>query len=244
MSDSILTISGPAHEAIRDILGVEEARLFPFTFPPDGALAARVSAIRSHGNGPGGLLFVGRLAPHKNLAELLEAFALSRWHGASCRLVLAGDGSAVDRATLEETATRLKVDCRITGHVSQEELDELYATSQALVQPSLIEGYGLPILEARSCGLPVAASTSCPAAENIDNPALLFDPRDRTAMVRALDALYEIAKSTPSSGAATATAHDEAEALAVVRNQVLDALAATVNRPRPWSRRSLRLSRY
>ena len=63
------------------------------------------------------------------------------------------------------------------GHVSDHELVALYKAASVLIQPSLMEGFGLTALEAMMCGTPVIASTQGALPEVIANPELMFDPR-------------------------------------------------------------------
>ena len=235
-SDSILSISDNARSDIFHYLRVDSARVFPFTFPFDTELRLRVASLQQSNLQRQCLLFVGRIAPHKNLSALLEAFAASMWNQ-TATLVIAGDGSPVDREALNASAERLGVRCEITGHVSQPALDLLFATSRALVQPSLIEGFGLPILEALSCGLPVAASSACPAADGIADNQLVFDPTHTESMIHALNHLWAISaieRRLPNSDDLLDQRPRPAvqEQLDLVRTQVLDAIEQVLVHPR------------
>ena len=98
------------------------------------------------------------------------------------RLVLTGQGHG--RARLPEA-----VESR--GHVSADELLDLYRSAACLVFPSLYEGFGLPPLEAMACGCPVAASNATSLPEVCGDAAEYFDPLSTedmaAAIVRALD---------------------------------------------------------
>ena len=246
-SDSIISVSDSAKADILRYLRVDSARLFPFTFPLDTDLRERVASLRPTSSPRQSLLFVGRIAPHKNLSALLEAFAASTW-SPTATLVIAGDGSPADRQALHATAERLGVRCEITGHVSQQALDLLFATSRALVQPSQIEGFGLPILEALSCGLPVAASSACPAAVGIDDNQLVFDATRNDSITHSLNHLWSISapeRFTQKSHGSPLRIHEPAdrEQLDLVRSQVLDAIEHALLHPRrrvalPWRKQA------
>lgn len=136
------------------------------------------------------LLHVGRRAGHKNIGNLLRAFATSR-SARGLRLVFTGEP---DTATLAAAAAAgVAVDrLSFAGAVSDATLVDLYQRSTALVFPSLHEGFGLPIIEAMATGTPVITSdlTSMPEVAGEGN-ALLVDPRDPHALAAAIDRIAE-----------------------------------------------------
>jgi glycosyltransferase involved in cell wall biosynthesis len=113
------------------------------------------------------LLYPANGWPHKNHARLLEAFDLIRHERPELRLVLTGSG-------LENLPARPGVEVR--GHVPREELVRLYQSAEALVFPSLYEGFGLPPLEAMACGCPVTVSAAGALPEVCGDAARYFDP--------------------------------------------------------------------
>ena len=131
--------------------------------------------------------------PHKNHIRLLEAIALIRdRRGVDIDLVCSGSRNT-HFAEIERTVRRLGLQDRIRflGFVEPIEIQSLYRLARCMVFPSLFEGWGLPIVEAFSVGLPVACSnvTSLPAM--VGDAALLFDPRDIDAMAEAIVAIWE-----------------------------------------------------
>lgn len=130
------------------------------------------------------LLYVGGISPHKNLDALLHALALLRGQPPAWHLVLAGDLNDDTflgcHQQLVELAARLELSDRVTfpGFVSDADLVDLYRESTLLVLPSLSEGFGLPVVEAMACGLPVAASRRGSLAEVVGTAGTLFDPSD------------------------------------------------------------------
>ena len=66
----------------------------------------------------------------------------------------------------------------LTGFIPEDDLPSLYKAADALVFPSLYEGFGYPPLEAMACGTPVIASNTSSLPEVVGNAGLLFDPRD------------------------------------------------------------------
>ncbi len=132
-------------------------------------------------------LAVGVLAPQKNVARIIEAFA--RADNGVTRLVLVGRpaGDYVERV-LRPLARRLGVAERVVfaGAVDDETLRVLYHAAVALVYPSLGEGFGLPIVEAMACGCPVVTSNISSMPEVAGAAALLVNPRDVAALTAAL----------------------------------------------------------
>ncbi len=134
------------------------------------------------------ILHVG--APHKrkNIATLIKAFGLLKKdpafkHG----LVLAGPRGWDDDAVRREAAAAgLENDVVFTGFVGDESLPAVYAGADALVFPSLYEGFGYPPLEAMACGTPVIASNVSSLPEVAGPAALLVPPEDAGAVAGAI----------------------------------------------------------
>ncbi|MDX9720450.1 MAG: glycosyltransferase family 1 protein [Myxococcota bacterium] len=135
------------------------------------------------------ILYVSRLEhPGKNHVRLIEAYteAVSS-HGVRHQLVLAGSdwsgAEAVHAAAERSSASR---SIHFLGFVPEADLPTLYGAADGLVFPSLFEGFGLPVLEAMSCGLPVASSNAASLPEVAGSAALLFDPYDIDAMAHSI----------------------------------------------------------
>jgi glycosyltransferase involved in cell wall biosynthesis len=127
--------------------------------------------------------------PHKNLDRLLEALALIPRDRRPV-LILAGHATPYERE-LRKQAAHLGVDedTRFVGWVPDEELEGLYRASTCFVFPSLYEGFGLPVLEAMTRGVPVACSNRGALAEVADDAALIFDPFDARSIADAIETL-------------------------------------------------------
>lgn len=106
------------------------------------------------------IMYVGNLKPHKNLERLLEAYSKIE-NIDSTQLLLVGKAFS-NYNVLEEKEKKLGIENNVihTGIVTQQELVDLYNLSDLFVFPSLYEGFGIPIIEALSCGTPVICSNN------------------------------------------------------------------------------------
>lgn len=129
------------------------------------------------------VLFVGTLEPFKNLPTLLAAHARA-FPNAETALVIAGSGPASDARVMT------------LGVVEPDELACWYRGARAVAVPSLYECFGLPLLEAMSCGTPVIASRT-PSLEEVGGDACgwIDDPLDVDAWVRALQSVVDDAEA-------------------------------------------------
>jgi glycosyltransferase involved in cell wall biosynthesis len=134
------------------------------------------------------VLSVSARRPHKNLARLVEA--MGRVPGAA--LVLPGYDSGFEddlRAVAERAGAADRV--HFCGWVDDAQLEGLYAAATCMAFPSLAEGFGLPVLEAMTRGVPVACSAVSALPEVAGDAALLFDPMSVDALVAAISHLLE-----------------------------------------------------
>jgi glycosyltransferase involved in cell wall biosynthesis len=144
------------------------------------------------------VLYVGGIAPHKNLATLVTAFDQLAADGQheDVRLVLVGDyendvflmDDAI-RARMGDPDFRARV--IFTGYIPDEELNALYNAASVFVLPSFCEGFGLPALEAMSCGTVVIGSDSTSIPEVVGEAGLFFDPHDAQALAAHLRSVLD-----------------------------------------------------
>jgi glycosyltransferase involved in cell wall biosynthesis len=175
-ADLLLTLSESARTDIESVLGVSRSKI-RVTYLGGPRLDPEPSSKERY------FLFVGGTEKRKNLGAVLEAF--KSIEGFELRVVGANEASPVHDARHEQSGVRW------LGHVSEQELVELYRHATALVFPSRYEGFGLPILEAMARRTPVIASDSSSLPEVARDAAILLDPDDieglRDAMRRVAD---------------------------------------------------------
>jgi glycosyltransferase involved in cell wall biosynthesis len=137
------------------------------------------------------VMYTGGADERKNLHRLIEAYALlPKSSRESHQLVLAGKwpGPSADELMLAATKSGLAPDeMVITGYVEDADLVKLYNTCSLFVFPSLHEGFGLPPLEAMSCGAPVIAANATSLPEVVGDEDALFDPTSVKSIREKLD---------------------------------------------------------
>lgn len=184
ISEEVLTDSEFSRRCIISDLGVEPERVTLVHWPADAELAARVSALRRDSEPQAAALYLGLFLPHKNLGRLVQAFAATEFRRQGGRLILMG-GPPEQAAGLLAPEHQEFVEVRPFS--SQAELEELLATVRLLVQPSLLEGFGLPAWEALACGVPVCAGNTSSLPEVTRGWAEEFDPLSVEEMTAAID---------------------------------------------------------
>lgn len=192
----VVTVSESSRRDIAALAGIPSERI---TVVPNGvdtermrptprAVALRKLAHRIPVDRPY-LLYVSRVEhPGKNHVRLIEAFAQMKAAPAvPHRLVLAGplrERAEIVQAAAEESG--VGADIIFTDFMPDEELPALYAAADALIFPSLYEGFGIPLLEAMACATPVAAARTSSLPEVAGEAAVYFDPRDPADMAAAV----------------------------------------------------------
>jgi len=198
----ILTVSNTAKSDVMARFGLPADRVAvvsnavgsEFRPPDDPAGTQRILA--RHGLTPANrfLLYVGGMSPHKNIETLIDAYcAIGGEDGfGDLRLVLIGeverDAFHSSYQALRQRVARGGATGKVifTGFVPDEELRYWFAAAQALVLPSVDEGFGLPAIEAMACGTPVVASRAGALPEVVADAGLLFEPRSAAALANVL----------------------------------------------------------
>jgi glycosyltransferase involved in cell wall biosynthesis len=134
------------------------------------------------------VLCVGTVEPRKNLRRLVKAFELLRHEPLAQRLKLVIAGPPGWDPTFDEFlhASDVAQRVRMTGFVPLEHLPSLYHFAEAVICPSLYEGFGIPVLEAMCCSASVLASRTSALPEVLGPDGITFDPYDTEEIARAL----------------------------------------------------------
>jgi glycosyltransferase involved in cell wall biosynthesis len=196
----VVTIGGGASEAFRPAA-------------PGADPAAEVRRARATVTKPF-VLTVAGYEWRKNTEALIEAFARLPEHVRTAhQLVVACSVPAEGERTWREHARACGLgdaDLVVTGYVDDALLRSLYQAAALFVFPSRYEGYGLPALEAASCGTPVLTSDSSSLPEILDLPASTFPPHDIAAMCERIEAALTddaLRSALLAAGARAAAAH-------------------------------------
>jgi len=193
-ADRIFAVSQAAAEDISQTLGVASDRIevtrsgVRIPTPPPAHEAERARAQLALGDGRV-VLCVAQKRPYKNLASLIRALPALE---PDVFLVIPSAPTAHEnelRALAAELGVAERI--RLPGWLEEQELEGIYACSQVFVLPSLIEGFGLPVLEAMARGVPVACSNVSALPEVAGDAALLFDPTRQDEVTGAIRRLLE-----------------------------------------------------
>jgi len=138
-------------------------------------------------------IYVGALQPRKNLVNLLRAFSIfKKRQQSSMKLVLTGRLAWKNEDFLQKLKTyKYRSDVILTDYLDEERLALLLGSAYALVYPSYFEGFGVPVLEAMKCGVPVLTSKDSSMHEVAGAAGLYFDPADHQDMAEALMRIYK-----------------------------------------------------
>jgi glycosyltransferase involved in cell wall biosynthesis len=205
-ADAVVVSSRYAAEEVTRELGLPAERVHVCS-PGTPSWAPEVAARRA-GQPGRRLLFIGTLGLRKNVGTLLEAYArlISRVPDAP-RLTLAGRGTP-ESARWEARAKEPPLGGRVefTGYVDAAQRINLYADARLLILPSYEEGFGLPVLEAMACGVPVVVSSRGSLPEVAGAAADPVNPDDAEGFALRMQALLD----EPTAAAAAERGREQA----------------------------------
>jgi len=199
-SAALVTISHCTKDDLVELLGIDPAKIhvvYPGRHYQGNSIAPACIATVTERYGIVGpyILYAGSLGPHKNVKSLLGAYHLARLEGSLVApLVIAGSRRwGKDVLRLVETL-ELYDHVIFTDYVTDEDLHALYTGADLFVFPSLYEGFGLPVLEAMSCGTPVLVSKSGALPEVIGEAGLAVNTEDSRTLADAIIRVMENAE--------------------------------------------------
>ena len=183
-ADHVITISEfVRQELIRD-LGISGAKITPILLAgPEGEPPGEPPAPAGWADGGPYMIAFSSQFPHKNIPRLIRAFAIARERrGLRHRLLVVGHRPPGETAGERDGAI-------FTGFLEQPELARAWSGAEALVFPSLYEGFGLPVLEAMARDIPVLSSDRASLPEVAGDAAIYFDPDSTEDIVNKLVAV-------------------------------------------------------
>jgi glycosyltransferase involved in cell wall biosynthesis len=193
-ADRIITVSYNSKRDLVDYFGIPPARIdviyngVAAPFRTDIPRSERDRVAAKYGLSRPYLLFLGGEKPHKNVRNVIRAFAEARRERALPHaLVLAGPMPS-NRSRVDALIDALELGTRVvrTGIVPDEDLPGLFAGADAFLYPTLYEGFGLPVIEAMACGVPVLTSSTSALQEIAGGYAYLVDPMDVDSIARGI----------------------------------------------------------
>lgn len=188
-ADKVITVSKYTAEDLTKIYGLSDDDVKPIHLGP-----SELPSCSEHQSLVDGdyILTVGELRPHKNIIALVRAYnqLCSESKKPYPRLIIVGSDYQENKASLkEEIDEQYEPYVKFTGRVDDETLSCLYRDADVFAFPSKYEGFGLPLLEAMSCGTPVVASNKTAVPEVAGSAALFFEPDDHDTLKSHLKSL-------------------------------------------------------
>jgi len=194
-ANKIITVSEYTKQEVLELTGVDPGKVHvvhngindEFRLIQDREPVDRF--IREHSLPPRYILFVGTLQPRKNVVGLIKSYALLMERKAvPHHLVICGEkGWIFDEIFMEVERSRLNDRVRFIESIPHEHLPYLYNGAELFVYPSLFEGFGLPLLEAMRCGVPVVASSTTSMPEVVGDAGVLIDPNDVEGFAQSME---------------------------------------------------------
>ncbi|MBI4789531.1 MAG: glycosyltransferase family 4 protein [Chloroflexi bacterium] len=182
--DDLVQLCGIAPDKITVVYPAFDARVYQPVRDP-----ARLEATRAHFRiGGDYILTIGTIHPRKNYARLIEA--VGRLGNSNLGLVIVGKrGWLYEEIFTQVKRLNLQSLVSFLDYVPAEDMPALISGARMFAFPSLHEGFGLPVLEAQACGVPVVTSMTSSLPEAAGDGALFVDPCDVDALAAAMQRL-------------------------------------------------------
>ena len=189
----VICVSRGLRELAETKLGVDPERLAVVyhgvgeEFRPIPRAEAVAHVQRRYGLDAPYLFFIGVFAPRKNLRRLIDGFArFKAGTGSPAKLVMAGRPWLGDDVAAAIARNELEREVVVLGHVNDESVPFLYSAADLFVFPSVWESFGMPVVEAMACGVPVLTSNGSCLPEIAGDAAVLVDPYSAGDIARGI----------------------------------------------------------
>ncbi len=192
-AERVITVSNHTREDLLDVFGEQYSAKIKVIHEASGKNfqrvndKARIADVRCRYRlSERIILYVGSVKPHKNIPTLLEVFARLKAWGVPHQLVICGRWDKKEEHLKDKISDR---HVRYLGEIPVEDLVTLYSIADVLVHLSLYEGFGLTVLEAMQCGVPVVVSDSSSLPEVAGTAAFVVSPHN---LEQIADTVYNV----------------------------------------------------
>jgi len=199
-ADKLIAVSQSTARDLETLLQVPSSRVQVVyhgvcrQYHPRDQKAAAQYVARQFGTSENFIFSVGTIQPRKNLSTLVEAIGILRRNGHFPYQLLIAGGSGWKTSRIYASVKRCGLtdrEVQFLGHVPEEDLPLLYSGARLFVFPSLYEGFGLPLVEAMSSGVPILASDAPPVPEIVQDAAILVSPQSPQDFANAIGRLLK-----------------------------------------------------
>jgi glycosyltransferase involved in cell wall biosynthesis len=182
-ADHIITVSEFSKKEIVTRYQVDPAKISVIDQDPRDEFRVmdrencRELIVRKYGIAAPFVLYLGRINARKNLIRLVESFSRLRREGIRHRLVIVGKQDWMAEQVMQRVKDLALEDAIVfTGYIDWDDVALFYNAADLLAYPSICEGFGLPVMEAMACGVPVVTSYGSSLEEVAGGAAMLVDP--------------------------------------------------------------------
>jgi glycosyltransferase involved in cell wall biosynthesis len=192
-ADALIAVSDSTRQDAIRVLGISPEKIFTTQLGVDASFESvkdngeKSRVIQKYDLPEKFILYVGLIEPRKNLPLLISAYKRLIEHDMDYKLVLVGRyGWMYDQVLAQIADLALESMVQLVGYVPQEDLPLVYNLSSLFVYPTIYEGFGLPVLEAMACGVPVITSDVSALPEIVGEDGKLVPVNDVEALTKAM----------------------------------------------------------
>ncbi|MFN2214366.1 MAG: glycosyltransferase family 4 protein [Anaerolineales bacterium] len=192
-ADEIVTVSESTRRDVIRLLGVDPDKVSATQLGVDASfrviddLQAKKVIVTKYDLPEEFILYLGTIEPRKNLPLLMRAYRLLVDSGTRLKLILVGKyGWMYQEVFNLVSELNLEDMVRFTGYIPQDELPLVYNLASLFVYPTIYEGFGIPVLEAMACGVPVISSDIASLPEIVGEAGILVPAGDLGAYFSAM----------------------------------------------------------